>query len=69
MLSDDTFMIQHFYAIIVYSAHNWVLYIIYLYFLSPADKVSVPYSAYCPFDISWKDVFAWRFILNENLLF
>ena len=24
---------------------------------------------YCPFDISWKDVFAWRFILNENILF
>ena len=24
---------------------------------------------YCLFDISWKDVFAWRFILNENILF
>ena len=24
---------------------------------------------YCPFDISRKDVFAWRFILNENILF
>ena len=24
---------------------------------------------YCSFDISRKDVFAWRFILNENILF
>ena len=25
--------------------------------------------SYCPFDISRKDVFAWRFILNEYILF
>ena len=24
---------------------------------------------YCPFDITRKDAFAWRFILNENILF
>ena len=24
---------------------------------------------YYPFDITRKDVFAWRFILNENILF
>ena len=33
------------------------------------SELSVIEWIYCPFDITRKDVFAWRFILNENVLF
>ena len=32
-------------------------------------NLHVPYLPYCPFDILLKDVFAWRFILNDNVSF
>ena len=35
----------------------------------PSSRISLSDDNYCPFDIIWKDVFAWRFNLNENILF
>ena len=42
-----------------------------LFFLNTADGVQETElnTDYCPFDIICKDVFAWHFILNENILF
>ena len=37
--------------------------------ITSLGKECMPKSVYCPFDITQKDFFAWRFVLTENTLF